>query len=81
MMMKAIGIFGESFPPPEKTARFVRFTGPDLSAILINAEQMFGTKAVNVMRTILHVDLNNFYASVECLYRPDLRGQLVSFFR
>lgn len=26
-----------------------------------------------VKRTILHVDLNNFYASVECLYRPELR--------
>lgn len=25
-------------------------------------------------RTILHVDLNNFYASVECLYRPELRN-------
>lgn len=25
------------------------------------------------MRTILHVDLNNFYASVECLYRPEIR--------
>jgi len=24
-------------------------------------------------RTILHVDLNNFYASVECLYRPEIR--------
>ncbi|VBB08126.1 Hypothetical protein LUCI_3391 [Lucifera butyrica] len=23
-------------------------------------------------RTILHVDLNNFYASVECLYRPEI---------
>jgi DNA polymerase-4 len=26
-----------------------------------------------VQRTILHSDLNNFYASVECLYNPDLR--------
>lgn len=25
-------------------------------------------------RTILHVDLNNFYASVECLYHPELRS-------
>ena len=25
-------------------------------------------------RTILHVDLNNFYASVECLYRPELKS-------
>lgn len=24
-------------------------------------------------RVILHVDINNFYASVECLYRPELR--------
>jgi DNA polymerase-4 len=26
-------------------------------------------------RTILHIDLNNFYASVECLYRPELRNK------
>lgn len=26
-------------------------------------------------RTILHVDLNNFYASVESLYRPELRNR------
>lgn len=26
-----------------------------------------------MQRTILHCDLNNFYASVECLYRPEIR--------
>ena len=30
------------------------------------------------MRTVLHVDLNNFYASVECLYRPELRSKPVA---
>jgi len=29
-------------------------------------------------RTILHIDLNNFYASVECLYRPELRDKPVA---
>ena len=29
-------------------------------------------------RVILHADLNSFYASVECLYRPELRQQPVA---
>jgi DNA polymerase-4 len=29
-------------------------------------------------RAILHCDLNNFYASVECLYRPELRDRPVA---
>ncbi|MEE3455927.1 MAG: hypothetical protein VZQ29_09910, partial [Succiniclasticum sp.] len=30
------------------------------------------------MRSILHVDMNNFYASVECLYRPEIRNHPVA---
>ena len=29
------------------------------------------------MRTILHSDLNNFYASVECNRRPEIRNKPV----
>ena len=29
-------------------------------------------------RVILHADLNNFYASVECLYRPEIRHKPVA---
>lgn len=29
---------------------------------------------MNSDRTILHIDLNNFYASVECLYQPELKA-------
>ncbi|MBP2640980.1 MAG: polymerase [Firmicutes bacterium] len=31
-----------------------------------------------MQRTILHADINNFYASVECLYRPELREKPVA---
>ncbi len=29
-------------------------------------------------RTVLHVDMNNFYASVECLYHPEIRHKPVA---
>lgn len=33
---------------------------------------------INVERTILHIDCNKFYASVECLYRPEIRNKPVA---
>ncbi len=39
---------------------------------------MFDLGAVKMDRTILHIDQNNFYASVECLYRPELRDKPVA---
>lgn len=37
---------------------------------------MFGDEFMS--RTILHVDLNSFYASVACLYHPELRNKPVA---
>ena len=36
------------------------------------------SESVFHMRSILHVDMNNFYASVECLYRPEIRNHPVA---
>lgn len=33
---------------------------------------------MDMERVILHCDLNNFYASVECLYRPELKNRPVA---
>ncbi len=30
------------------------------------------------MRTILHVDMNNFYAFVKCLYCPEIRDYSIA---
>ena len=38
---------------------------------------MFACRGDIINRTIFHVDLNNFYASVECLYRPKICNKAV----
>ena len=39
-------------------------------------EHMFG--GAGLERVILHVDINNCYASIECLHRPELHGKPVA---
>lgn len=46
-----------------------------ISCILcLDTEQMF-IKVIDLDKIILHCDLNNFYASVECVYNPALAGR------
>jgi DNA polymerase-4 len=49
---------------------------PRVLNILIK-EHMFRIGGLNMERVILHSDMNNFYASVECLYRPQIRNRPV----
>lgn len=51
--------------------------------ITLTKEQMFGkisliNGVIFLNRIILHCDLNNFYASVECVKNPDLQGKSVA---
>lgn len=41
-------------------------------------KRMFPFGCDTVERVILHVDANSFYASVECLYYPDIRDKSVA---
>ena len=44
----------------------------------INIQTFVLICGVIMERVVLHSDLNNFYASVECLYNPKLRGKPVA---
>ncbi len=52
----------------------------ELHILLIasTAIQMGNPGDIYMSRVILHSDLNNFYASVECFYNPELRGSPVA---
>lgn len=41
-------------------------------------EHMFYNEVNSTERTILHADINFFYAAVECLYNPDIRNKPVA---
>ena len=44
----------------------------------LQAQNYVDRKGINEGRIVLHSDLNNFFASVECLKRPDLEGRPVA---
>lgn len=45
---------------------------------IIYGEKVLVDKGDRMSRVILHSDLNNFYASVECLYNPEIRDRPVA---
>ncbi len=52
-----------------------RLTSEQMCAKILS-ERLFG--GVHTERVILHVDCNKFYASVECLHRPEIREKPVA---
>lgn len=49
--------------------------------IFVSLEQMYKfyqNRLIIMQRCILHIDCNKFYASVECLYRPEIRNKPVA---